>query len=90
MIATLFLLLLGTLFGLLIEKNKRIVNLTNKLLLFVIYLLLFSLGISIGKNKILIKIFFKVGLESLIIAMFGIMGSAIFAYIIQKTFFEKK
>ena len=90
MTITFILILVGIVTGVLIEKNKKLVILSGNLLFISIYLLLFFLGISIGKNQILINGFLKIGFKSFIIAMFGILGSITSAYIFERIFFEKK
>ncbi len=90
MLYALLLIFSGVITGFLINKKKKTIEIPAKLMLFVIYFLIFFLGISIGKNETLIKSFFKIGLESIFITLAGISGSLIFALILEKFFFEEK
>lgn len=82
--ATMFLgILLGYIFrG--IDKLQRI----SKLISYTIYLMLFLLGISVGANKEVVNNLPTLGVQALILASAGVIGSAIFAWLIYKFIFK--
>lgn len=76
----------GVAIGLLL-RNKNLKALP-KLINIVIYLLLFSLGIIVGTNEMIIKNLHTIGLQALIITLGGIIGSITFSWLVYRYFFK--
>jgi len=56
----------------------------------VIYLLLFLLGISVGTRKEIIDNFSKIGFDAVLITLGAMVGSIFLAFILYKWLFEEK
>lgn len=55
-----------------------------------IFLLLFSLGITVGKNDMILNNLHTIGLQALIITIGAVSGSILFTVIIYRKFFKKE
>lgn len=90
MIELLAIMFLGMVLGYFLRNHSKFINMSNKLGIIIIYLLLFVLGISVGLNETVISKIDTIGLKALIITIGSLMGSLIFAYITYKLFFVPK
>ncbi|MFV0345238.1 MAG: LysO family transporter [Bacteroidales bacterium] len=91
MFEVLIVLALGVLCGFVVSRfaklsGKRI----SKIIMFVIFLLLFILGLSIGGNKKIVNSLHTLGFQSILISVFSILGSVILARIAYSKFFGRK
>lgn len=69
-------------------RSRRLKNI-NSVITVLIWLLLFILGIEVGGNKEIINNLASLGLESLIIATAGVLGSIIAAWGLWKITYQK-
>lgn len=76
-------MVLGLLLGYFTDLKKYL-KLIDKAYVFTVILLLFLMGVSIGNNKDLFSQFNVIGVEAILIAIFSIIGSVVFAYVINK------
>jgi len=83
-------LILGITIGFLFRKREKLIKLSDKLLMWSIYLLLFLLGISIGTNDEIIRNFPTIGLKALVLTIAGVLGSCIVSLLIYKIYFVEK
>jgi uncharacterized membrane protein YbjE (DUF340 family) len=90
MIIVLLFLTSGIITGYILKKHIKIINISDKLLTWSIYLLLFLLGISVGSNQKIISNFDKIGFQAIILSIAGIVGSIIIAFFVYKFFFLPK
>lgn len=67
--------LAGIIIGLLLKKHSIVNKWTGKISFALVFLLLFSLGLSVGQNAVIIENIVNIGLQSLLIAFFAIAGS---------------
>jgi uncharacterized membrane protein YbjE (DUF340 family) len=81
---------IGAVIGFLIRDKKTLVKFSGKLSMWMVYLLLFFLGIGVGMNETIVSNFKKIGLYSLGISFFSVLGSILFAFILYKFFFYNK
>ncbi len=65
-------------------SNLKLDKIVNKVYLAVVVLLLFFMGVSIGNNKNIFRNLGVIGLESLALAIFGMIGSIIFVKLVEK------
>ena len=56
----------------------------------VIMLLLFVLGITVGANREVVTKFHLIGVEALLIAFAGTIGSILCGWVVYRYFFDKK
>lgn len=70
---------------------RRIPNITyiGKLITAFIFMLLLFLGISVGKNEVIIFNLSTIGVQALIITLAAIMGSVFLSWIVYKRFFKQ-
>lgn len=79
MFRILFLLFLGIGVGYLL-RNIRFVHKLGSVTQYVVFLLLFVFGVSVGRNQMLMDNITKFGLQAAIIALSGVIGSFAAAY----------
>lgn len=82
-------LLSGVLVGYLMRRVPKI-TFIGKMILIFIFLLLFSLGISVGKNEMILKNLSSIGIQALIITIGAVAGSIALTTIIYNKFFKKE
>ncbi len=78
----------GIAVGFLIHNKTGLVNISNKLTSWAIYLLLFLLGVGVGLNDKIINNIHIIGFQAITITIGALLGSLICAYITYKLFFE--
>lgn len=57
---------------------------------FIIMLLLFFLGVSVGANEQVVKNFSSIGFDALIITLGGTLGTVLCAWFVYERFFKRK
>lgn len=83
------LLLLGMVCGFLLRKKKKIIRLADVSSIYVIYILLFFMGFSVGMNEKVVRALPKLGLQAGFISIFAIIGSILLIKIISRLIFSK-
>ena len=89
MLSIILTMFIGIGLGFLLKKVKFLAH-TGKAISLTIYAMLFVLGAKIGTDEEIIKNLSGIGLQALVLAMAGILGSAIFALLVYKFFFKDK
>lgn len=89
MISIILTMLAGVGLGYLL-KNVRLMRKCGTAVSVVIWIMLFSLGLKIGADKELIGNLSGIGLQALVLAVFGVAGSVIAATIVYKVFFKER
>ncbi len=90
MIEILLLIFGGMVLGYLVRHKEQIVHITERLIIWSIFLLLFLMGLSIGRDPLIVGSLPSLGLNALLISIAGIAGSLALALILWKFFFSKK
>jgi len=69
---------------------RRIPNITfiGKLITGFIFLLLFTLGLSVGGNDVIVSNLSTIGVQALVITLAAVVGSVLAAWIVYKRFFR--
>jgi uncharacterized membrane protein YbjE (DUF340 family) len=80
----LILLFAGTLLGFMLNRFKKFNRFTDKASMYIIYILLFFMGLSVGTKPEIMKNLTGIGIEALIIALFAIAGSVFTAFIVYR------
>jgi uncharacterized membrane protein YbjE (DUF340 family) len=83
-------LVAGGVAGYLFRKIKRFNYITEKTTSWLIYILLFFMGLSVGVNPEIMNNLKNLGFTALIIAVFTICGSVLFAFLSEKFILRKK
>jgi len=81
-------MLLGVGVGLLLRSVSMLKH-TGKIVLFVIYALLFLLGKEVGSDERVVSGLGTLGLQALLLTLGSVLGSAICAKIVYERFFRK-
>ncbi len=66
------------------------INFIGKLITAFIFLLLFTLGLSVGGNSIIIDNLSAIGWQALIITLAAVIGSILAAWLVYEKFFRKE
>lgn len=82
-------MLVGLLIGYLCRRIPNL-SFTKKLPSYLVYVLLFTLGIAVGADKEIISNILSVGGEALLVAFAAVMGSVLMAYLLYIKVFNKK
>lgn len=80
---------LGVGLGFLLKKAPRLKRI-SKTITYTIYLLLFLLGISVGADREIVGSLATLGLQALVLAAAGSLGSALAAWGVYRWFFKKR
>jgi uncharacterized membrane protein YbjE (DUF340 family) len=78
----------GMIAGFILRKYKGLFKKLDKLISYVIYMLLFLLGLTVGQNDIIIKSFHFIGLKALLITIASVAGSLILSVLVFHIFFK--
>jgi uncharacterized membrane protein YbjE (DUF340 family) len=70
----------GILTGYLLRNQKKLIVLNGSLTMWVIYMLLFFLGLSIGSNKSIINHLHTLGFTALVITLAAVAGSLLVSW----------
>lgn len=81
-------MLLGVMAGYLLRNRK--LPWLQKLIAVVIWLLLFLLGIAVGTNGEIMNRLDTIGLQALVLALGGVLGSVFLAWIVFRYFWKSK
>lgn len=80
-------MLLGVVCGFILRKVRvsapKISRIVSVLISTLIFMLLFLLGVEVGGDKEILLNFDKIGMEALILSIFAVLGSALFAFLLQ-------
>ncbi len=74
--------------GYFLRKNSHAVNFTNRALVFVIYALLFFIGLGLGSNEELLLRLSKLGVQGIVIGVLSALGSVFAVCFVFKSFFS--
>lgn len=80
----------GIIIGIFFQKVTWLSHVLEKLTTLTVYLLLFSLGLSAGLNKLITNQLHILGLTALTISLFTMTGSVVIAWVTYKVFFKKQ
>ena len=90
MIEILLLIMGGMVLGYLVRRKEQVVRVTERLIIWSIFLLLFLMGLSIGRDSLIVNSLPSLGFNALLISIAGIAGSLVLALLLWKYFFGKK
>ena len=76
--------------GILFSGIKNFNIISEKATSYIIYLLLFFMGLGVGTNREFMANISSIGLQSLVITLFSILGSVLFAAVIFNFFFKNE
>lgn len=82
----LFFLVAGTILGMVLNKQKWVLETADKATHWAIYLLLFLLGLSVGANETVMQSLGVLGWQAFLLSVGTVSGSAIAASIVYRWF----
>ncbi|MBQ8888599.1 MAG: LysO family transporter [Bacteroidaceae bacterium] len=82
------LMLMGMLLGFLLREKQ--LSWIHSIITYLIWILLFLLGIEVGSNEQIIKGLHSLGLEAILLTIGGTLGSVITAWALWKNIYKKK
>jgi uncharacterized membrane protein YbjE (DUF340 family) len=82
-------MIIGCVAGWFLKTKRNAIRAAEKLCGWIIFLLLFSLGLSVGKNDAVMENLSNLGLISAGISIAAIVGSIVCAYFLYKYVFKK-
>jgi uncharacterized membrane protein YbjE (DUF340 family) len=80
----------GMIIGILLRRKTGLQKTVDKSISLLVYLLLFTLGLSAGANKAITTQFHLLGFKAILVSLFTTTGSILTGWIIYKQFFLKK
>ncbi len=80
----------GILLGYLIRDRHQTIKVIEKLIMWCIFLLLFLLGLWIGRDPLIMSNLPSLGLTALVLSLGGIAGSVLLALLLWKLYFKHK
>lgn len=90
MIEILLLMFGGMLAGYLLRRRSGLIRTLEKLIIWSIFLLLFFLGVAIGRDPVIMAGLPTLGLSALLLSTAGVLGSILGALLIWKFYFSRK
>ena len=90
MIEILILMFGGMLAGYLLRQQVRLIRFLEKLIIWSIFLLLFFLGVAIGRDPVIMAGLPSLGLSALLLSTAGVLGSVLLALLLWKVYFSRK
>jgi uncharacterized membrane protein YbjE (DUF340 family) len=85
----LIILFAGTLTGYAFSRIKLFNKVTDKASMYIIYVLLFFMGLSVGTKPEIMQNLASIGFEALVIAIFAIGGSILTAFFLYHYLFRR-
>lgn len=76
--------------GFLLRRKHAVKREANRLIMPVIFVLLFAMGISVGANKDVMQNLSTLGIEALIITVGAVVGSLVAAKVVYNVFFKNR
>lgn len=89
MLNIILIILSGVVVGYFVRKIPQ-VKYVGTVITFIIMLLLFFLGVSVGANEQVVKNFSSIGFDALIITLGGTLGTVLCAWFVYERFFKRK
>ncbi len=90
MIEVLLLMFAGIMTGYFMRNKRNIILIVEKMIIISIFLLLFFMGFSIGRDPLIISQLPLLGVTAVLISIGGVLGSMIIALVVWKYLFDTK
>ena len=78
----------GILLGFVLRSKVRFIKVINSMTIWIIFTLLFFMGISVGSNVEIMNNITTLGMQGLILALVAILGSVLLSWIVYNIFFK--
>ncbi|MDC7242060.1 MAG: LysO family transporter [Spirochaetales bacterium] len=88
MLTVIIIMTAGMAAGYLLRNYRNLFRGLDRTVSYVIYILLFLLGITVGRNETIVRNFHLIGLKALIITAASVAGSLVLAALVYHFFFR--
>ncbi len=88
MVEVLVIMTLGIALGALLRTRKQLIKTVNKTTIWIIFILLFFMGVTVGGNAEIMNNLDTIGLRGLQLSFVAILGSVILSWVVYKLFFN--
>ena len=88
MFTVLLIMIAGIAAGFLLRKKKNFAKYTDIIIVWLIYILLFLLGVSVGANKVILNNLDNLGFKALLLSVGAVSGSVFISFFVYKHFFK--
>jgi uncharacterized membrane protein YbjE (DUF340 family) len=79
----------GVLLGFILKNKKKFIDITERSAPWIVYILLFFLGIAVGTNETVAGGLMKIGIQASVISVGGVAGSICLAVPLHRILFPK-
>jgi uncharacterized membrane protein YbjE (DUF340 family) len=79
----------GVLLGFILKNKKKFIDITERSAPWIVYILLFFLGIAVGTNETVVGGLMKLGIQASVISVGGVAGSICLAVPLHRILFPK-
>jgi uncharacterized membrane protein YbjE (DUF340 family) len=79
----------GVLLGFILKNKKKFIDITERSAPWIVYILLFFLGIAVGTNETVAGGLMKLGIQASVISVGGVAGSICLAVPLHRILFPK-
>ena len=88
MVEVLVIMAIGIVIGSLIRSKQKLVSIVNKGTMWIVFVLLFFMGVSVGANDIILSNLGTIGLQGVLLSIVAIMGSALLSWLLYIVVFR--
>lgn len=88
MLTVILIMTAGMVLGYLFRNKKKLIKISNKSTLWVIFVLLFFMGISVGGNADIMQNLDTIGIRGLQLSIAAVLGSVILSWVVYTLFFK--
>lgn len=88
MIEVLIIMTVGIVLGALLRSKQKLISAINRSTMWIIFALLFFMGISVGINEDIMSNLGTIGLQGLFLSLVAILGSVVLSWVLYVLFFK--
>jgi len=89
MLTVIIIMASGMILGYILREKEKLIKLTEPVITWSIFALLFLLGVSVGTNELILNNLDTIGLTSAVLTFGAVSGSIAVAFFIDRMFFRK-
>jgi len=90
MLTVVLIMTAGMLLGYILRNRTGLFKRIERWVSLTIYLLLFLLGVTVGKNDVIVKNIHLIGIKALIITLAAVGGSVVLSWLVYRFFFRRE
>ncbi|MBI9069306.1 MAG: LysO family transporter [Salinivirgaceae bacterium] len=90
MLTVILIMTAGMIIGYLFRSKKKLIKISNKSVIWVIFILLFFMGLSVGGNNEIMTNLDTIGFRGLELSLAAVFGSVLLSWGVYMLFFKQK